>query len=166
MCETIKQGLYGATVIVIQQMFKSHENTTMKKTMILNKGGRFPVPIKLDHFRKKFPSFFPHKTPLFWTGFDTMLCSHFLLESFYAKHWSENDNFVPLWKTIMPRLNGLDYKGAQWARQKDRPVIIQLTTMSLPVIPLVAITPSANANGGNDEHLRLEIRQIFRASAN
>ena len=95
-----------------------------------------------------------------------MVCSHFLLESFYAKHWSENDNFVPLWKTIMPRLNGLDYKGAQWARQKDRPVIIQLTTMSLPVIPLVAITPSANANGGNGEHLRLEIRQIFRASAN
>ena len=35
LCETIKQGLYGATVIVIQQMFKSHENTTIiKKTII------------------------------------------------------------------------------------------------------------------------------------
>ena len=46
-------------------------------------------------------------------------------------------------------------------RQKDRPVIIQLTTMSCPVIPLVAITPSHNANGGIDENLRFETNYIF-----
>ena len=45
-------------------------------------------------------------------------------------------------------------KGATAGGQKDRLVIIQLTTMSLHVIPLVAITPCGNANGGNDEDLK------------
>ena len=35
LCETIKRGLYGATVIVVQQLFKNHENTTIL--------GEFPV---------------------------------------------------------------------------------------------------------------------------
>ena len=46
--------------------------------------------------------------------------------------------------------------GRSSGRQKDWPVIIQLTTMSFPVIPLVAITPSHNAYGGRDEDLRFE----------
>ena len=76
--------------------------------------------------------------------------------SLNALDWTENDNVVPLWKTIMPRLNGLDYKG-----RPRRLVILQLTTMALPVIPLVAITPSDNANGGNDEDLSFEMHEIF-----
>ena len=51
--------------------------------------------------------------------------------------------------------------GRSSGRQKDRLVIIQLTTMSLHVIPLVAITPSDNANGGSDEDLRFEINDFL-----
>ena len=51
-------------------------------------------------------------------------------------------------------------KGGAAGGQKDRLVIIQLTTMSLPVIPLVAITPCVIANGGNDEDFMLEIGEI------
>ena len=50
--------------------------------------------------------------------------------------------------------------GRSSGRQKDWPVIIQLTTMSFPVIPLVAITPSHNANGGRDEDLRFKTHHI------
>ena len=54
--------------------------------------------------------------------------------------------------------------GRSSGRQKDWPVIIQLTTMPLPVIPLVAITPSHdNANGGNDEDLSFEMHEIFNS---
>ena len=45
-------------------------------------------------------------------------------------------------------------KEARMGRQRDRPVIIQVTTMSGNVIPLVAITPcddDYNANGRKDE---------------
>ena len=49
-------------------------------------------------------------------------------------------------------------KEARMGRQRDRPVIIQVTTMSGNVIPLVAITPcddDYNANGRKDEKLPL-----------